>query len=106
MRIWGIFPCILLFCAPLPAAVKCFPEAIKSIQIQRGGDLFYTTESGLRRRLTHLSQPEAMAMFQLLHASIGTQQIVQVVYPDGYRCKQPDLEVAAEGVMMQDPSVR
>lgn len=88
------------------AEVKCFPEAIKSIQIAQGGDLFYTTKSGVRRKLTHFSQAEAMAMFELMRASIGTHQIIQVVYPEGYNCKAPDLDVHADALMMQDPEVR
>ena len=34
---------------PLQAEVKCFPEAIKTIEVAEGGDLFYATASGVRR---------------------------------------------------------
>ncbi|RLU04103.1 MAG: hypothetical protein D9N11_00700 [Ketobacter sp.] len=91
---------------PAMAEVKCFPEAIKSIEVAKGGDLFYTTVSGVRRKLTHMSQHEAPAMLDILRGSIGTDQIIQVIYPDGYNCKQPDLEVHAERLKMQAPLVR
>lgn len=91
---------------PVWAEVKCFPEAIKSIEVAKGGDLFYSTVSGVRRKLTHLSQYEGAAMLDILRDSIGTDQIIQVIYPDGYNCKQPDMEVHAERLKMQSPSVR
>jgi len=98
---WGLY-----VSAPVTAAVKCFPEPIKSIQIARGGDVFYTTLSGVRRKLTHLSQPEAMAMLDIIRDAMGTSRIIQISYPDGYNCKQPDLEVHADLLMMQDPAVQ
>lgn len=91
---------------PAAAEVKCFPEAIKSIEVAKGGDLFYTTESGVRRKLTHMSQYEAAAMLEIMLGSIGTNQIIQVIYPEGYNCKQPDLDVHAERLKMQAPLVR
>lgn len=97
---------LLLTALPGWAAVKCFPEPIKSIQVAKGGDLFYSTVSGVRRKLTHMSQHEAPAMLDILRASMGTAQIIQVIYPDGYDCKRPDLDVHAELLMMQDPAVQ
>lgn len=103
---WVMGLLLLAAVCPLFAAVKCFPEPIKSIQVARGGDLFYTTLSGVRRKLTHMSQYEAPAMLQLMQDSIGTRQIIQVSYPDGYDCKKPDLSVHADMLMLQDPSVQ
>lgn len=91
---------------PASGEVKCFPEAIKSIEVAKGGDLFYATESGVRRKLTHMSQHEAAAMLEIMLRSIGTNQIIQVIYPEGYNCKQPDLDVHAERLKMQAPLVR
>ncbi|MCP5014920.1 MAG: hypothetical protein GY938_06495 [Ketobacter sp.] len=53
-----------------------------------------------------MSQYEAMAMLSLLKDSMGTNQIIQVSYPDGYDCKKPDLTVHADLLMMQDPAVQ
>ncbi len=103
---WWICVMILGVVSPALAAVKCFPEKIKSVQVARGGDLFYTTVTGVRRKLTHMSQYEAMAMLSLLKDSMGTNQIIQVSYPDGYDCKKPDLTVHADLLMMQDPAVQ
>ena len=105
----GRYFVFVLFLSFIPsgwASVKCFPEPVKSIQVAKGGDLFYTTVSGVRRKLTHLSQYEARAMLDILRDSIGTDQIIQVVYPNGYNCKKPDLEAHADLLMMQDPKVR
>lgn len=103
---WWICVMLLGVVCPVMASVKCFPEKIKSVQVARGGDLFYTTVSGVRRKLTHMSQYEAAAMLDLLKDSIGSSQIIQVSYPDGYDCKKPDLKVHADLLMMQDPAVQ
>lgn len=103
---WCIALLLLGGVATASASVKCFPERIKSVQVARGGDLFYTTVSGVRRKLTHLSQYEATAMLEMIKDSMGSNQIIQVAYPNGYDCKKPDLDAHADWVMMQDPSVQ
>ncbi len=106
MTKWIWLPLLLSVGLSVQAEVKCFPEAIKSIEVAKGGDLFYATVSGIRRKLSHLSQHEGQAMLDIMRDSIGTQQIIQVIYPDGFNCKQPDLEVHAVRLKMQAPSVR
>lgn len=103
---WMLFLVALCWALPLRAEVKCFPERIKSLEVAKGGDLFYSTVSGMRRKLTHMSQYEATAMLNILRDSIGTDHIIQVIYPDGYDCKKPDLSVPAERLKMQAPAVR
>ena len=90
---------------PLQAEVKCFPEAIKTIEVAEGGDLFYATASGVRRILTNMARNESQAMFDILKSSIGTDQIIQVIYPEDYDCKKPDLDVYAVRLKMIVPAV-
>lgn len=103
--IWFFAASLLVWSGVLHAEVKCFPEQIKSVQVYGAGSVYYTTVSGVKRRLTHFSQYGAQGMFDLLRESINTVQIIQVVYPDGYNCKQPDLEVDALSVLMREPRV-
>lgn len=87
------------------AQVKCFPEKIKSMEVLAVGEVYYTTVSGVKRSLTHFSQYGSQAMYEILKHSMNSVQIVQVVYPQDYNCKQPDLKVDALSVIVQDPRV-
>lgn len=101
----GLWLLLLPMLAAASPQVKCFPEKIKSVEVHGVGEVYYTTVSGIKRRLTHFSQYGAQAMFSLLKDAINTVQIVQVIYPEGYNCKQPDLNVDALSVVVQDPRV-
>lgn len=102
---WVWIVSVVGFSAAAQAQVKCFPERIKSVEVMAVGEVYYTTVSGVKRRLTHFSQYGAEAMYNLVYRSINNVQIVQVIYPEGYKCKDPDLKVDALSVILQDPRV-
>ncbi|UUA71122.1 hypothetical protein [Cellvibrio sp. QJXJ] len=87
------------------AAVKCDLEKIKGLQVKQNGDIYYVSDSGLRRKVAAASNPNsANIVLQSLTLALDKRLYVQASFPDTYDCKAPN-DVLADWVYVQTGNI-
>ncbi len=92
----------ILVSASSYSAVKCGPELIKGVQIKKNGEIYLTSETGNRRLLAKDSSPSAKHMLDIAMKAVDSNLFIQISYPDGYSCDNPNLEIVADWVYIQN----